>query len=188
MRALTLAILLTWYGLSAWAAPRQYVLDAPRSLVVFTWFLGDDPVRGSMSVRQADLQIDFDQVANSTIDVALDATQAQAGFAFATQAMKGPKILRVADYPDITFRSTRIRPEGQGAVVEGELTIRGISRPVTFTAQLYRQRDTQPGDLSRLSVLLKGAVSRSEFGATGWSDMAGDRVEFEVLARIERAR
>ena len=81
MRAMLCAIMLILCGLSAWAAPRQYVLDAPRSLVVFTWFLGDDPVRGSMSVRRADLRLDFDQVANSTIDVALDATQAQAGFA-----------------------------------------------------------------------------------------------------------
>lgn len=168
----------------AQASVQLYDLDRAQSRVVFTWHLGSDDVNGQMPVSRADLALDFDHAANSHFSVALDVAASEAGFPFATQAMKGPKILDAATYPEITFVSTAVRPTATGAVVDGNLTIRGVTRPATFTAQLYRQKGTEAGDRSRLSVLLTGSVSRSAFGATGWSNLAADEITFQVLARI----
>ena len=165
----------------------RYVLDAARSRVAFETDFGPDKIIGTMPVARADLAIDFDRVANSRVSVTLDARRAEASFPFAAQALMGPKVLDVRSFPSIAFESTAVRGEGEGALIDGVLTIRGMTRPATFLATIFRQAGSEPGDLSRLTIRLVGSVRRSAFGATGWADMVGDEVRIEILARIDRA-
>lgn len=183
--AAPLVLLLVALAAPAWAAPRHYLLQKDQSTVGFTWFFGKDAVRGRMPVAAADIVIDFDQASNSRFQAAVDVTGAEAGFPFASQAMKGPKVLWSERFPRIEFVSRRVRPAGAGAVIEGDMTIRGVTRPVTMEAEVFRQRGTEAGDLRLLSIRLTTRVSRSAFGADGWSDMVGDEVRLEILARIE---
>jgi polyisoprenoid-binding protein YceI len=168
------------------AAPADYVLEPDRSTVGFETDFGPDRITGRFPVTRADLTLDFDRVANSTVAVTLDVTRAEASFPFAAQALKGPKVLDAANHPSITFASTAVRRAGDGARVDGILTIRGVSRPVTLDAVIWRQQGYVEGDLSHLTVRLTGAVRRSAFGATGWADMVGDEVRLDILARIRR--
>jgi polyisoprenoid-binding protein YceI len=168
------------------AAPASYALEKEKSSVAFAWDFGQDEVTGRMPVARADLVIDFQDVGASRVDVAVDVAHAEAGFPFATQAMKGPKVLDAGRFPEISFRSTRVRRDGEGALIDGDITIRGVTRPTTLSAQFYRQQGSAEGDLSHLSILLTGAVSRAAFGAGGWGDMAGDEVRLQILARIAR--
>jgi polyisoprenoid-binding protein YceI len=98
--------------------------------------------------------------------------------------MKGPKVLEAESHPVIAFRSTAVRPKGDGAEVTGEVTIRGVTRPMVLDAVIWRQRGTEAGDRSRLTVQLTGRLKRSDFGATGWSDLVGDEVRLTIIARI----
>lgn len=178
---------LTFVG-PAHAAPAHYSLDAARSQVSFQTDFGQDLITGDMPVKAADLTLDFANVPNCRVAVRLDVAHANASFPFAAQAMKGPKVLDSADYPDILFQSTSVRKNGDGAVVSGDMTIRGVTRPVTLNATFYRQKGTEAGDLSHLSIRLTGEVYRSEYGAVGWSDMVGDEVRLDILARIDRTK
>lgn len=168
------------------AAPQAYRLEAEASSVGFEADFGPDVISGRMPVASADLVIDFDRLANCRIDVVLDVTGADASFPFAAQAMKGPKVLDAGTYPRLVFHSTAVRPKGDGAEVTGEVTIRGVTRPMVLEAMIWRQRGTEAGDRSRLTIRLTGQVRRSDFGATGWSDMVGDEVRLTILARITR--
>ena len=166
------------------ALPVQYHLQADASEVGFAVDFGGDQITGQMPVTLADLTIDFDRLADCRFDVALDVSGARASFPFAEQALKGPKVLDAAEFPAITFRSTAVRAQGDGAAVEGIISIRGVEKPVTLTATIYRQKGTEAGDRSRLTVHLVGAVNRSDFGAVGWADMVGDQVRLDITARI----
>lgn len=170
------------------ADAKPYVLQPQASTVGFETDFGPDKITGRMPVTQADLNLDFQNVAASTVAVTLDVTGAQASFPFAAQAMKGPKVLDAQDYPSITFQSTAVRADGDGAEVQGNITIRGVTHPATLHAVIYRQHGTVAGDLSLLTIRLTGAVQRSDFGATGWSDMVGDQVRLDILAQIERVK
>lgn len=185
MRLIALLLLLT--ALPAQAAPVPYALQVDQSTVGFETDFGPDRITGAMPVKSAHLVLDFDQVRNCVIDVALDVSQADASFPFAAQAMKGPKVLDAAAFPEMTFRSTAIRRDGDGASVDGNLTIRGVTRPVTLAAAIYRQQGSDAGDLSHLTVKLTGKVNRSDYGATGWNDMVGDEVRLVITARIARS-
>lgn len=173
---------------AAHAAPARYTLDAARSLVRFETSFGPDLITGDMPVRAADLTLDFANVANCRVFVRLDVTHARASFPFAAQAMKGPKVLDSARYPEILFQSTSVRREGDGARIAGNMTIKDVTRPVTLDAAFYRQKGTAPGDLSHLSIRLTGLVHRSDYGAIGWSDMVADEVRLDILARIDRTQ
>jgi polyisoprenoid-binding protein YceI len=184
-RILAAALLLAALASSALAAPRTYVLEPAQSEVTFAWDFGADEVRGKMPVASADLAIDFDNLSASQVNVAVDVSGAEAGFPFATQAMQGPKVLDSANFPLISFVSTGVSRTGEGkADISGNITVRGVTRPMTFAAEIYRQRGTDANDLSRLVIVLTGALSRSEFGADGWSDLAGDQVRLHITAAI----
>jgi len=123
--------------------------------------------------------------------VTVDASRARTGFFFATEAMKAPSVLNTRAHPTIRFRSTRIRLNGagrlqDGAKIDGELTIRGITRLVTLNAALFRQAGTEAGDLSRLSFRLSGAVDRMEFGVAGYPDLVDKEVKLDIVARVRR--
>lgn len=188
MRALIPAILFACLAaFPAAAEPIRYALEREKSVVGFAWDFGADEVRGRMPVAAADIVIDFDRLNASRVAVALDVTGAEAGFPFASQAMKGPKVLYASRFPNIVFRSRQVTPDASGALVTGDMTIRGVTRPATLRAELYRQRGTRPGDLDAISILVTGSVSRKAYGATGWSDLAGDEVRLAILVRLRRA-
>ena len=172
---------------AASARPVPYFLQKDDSRVGFSWFLGKDEIQGRMPVSRAEMVLDFDRVENSKVNVAVDVTGAEAGFPFASQGMKSPKVLWADRYPEITFVSTGVRRSGEGALIDGNLTVRGITRPMVFVAGFFRQAGHEVGDRSRLSIRLTGSLSRSAFGADGWSDLAGDEVKLSILARIKLA-
>lgn len=183
MRTLLLLIAL---ATPASASPAAYVLEPAQSSVGFETDFGSDLITGQMPVLRADLLLDFKSLGSSQVSVVLDSAHAQASFPFAAQAMRGPKVLDSADFPQISFQSTSVVTKGAGAEVKGQLTIRGVTRPMVMQAMIWRQKGTQAGDLSHLTIRLTGVVNRSEFGAVGWSDMVGDQVRLNILARIAR--
>lgn len=188
MHRLTLALLMMLaLAPPAAAAPRTYVLEPEESSVGFETDFGPDRITGTFAVTRADLTVDFDKVANTKIAVTLNTTKATASFPFAAQAMRGPKVLDSATWPEITFVSSAVHRAGDGATVDGALTIRGVTRPVTLNAAIYRQQGSADGDLSQLTVRLTGTINRSDYGAVGWNDMVGDQVRLDILARIRQA-
>lgn len=180
--ALALAL---WLPTGLAAGPVAYVLDPAASTVGFETDFGPDLITGSFPLQEAELQLDFDNVANCSVSVALDVTGATASFPFAAQALKGPKVLDAKSHPRMTFVSTKVRRTGETAEVIGDITIRGVTRQITLQVELFRPKGSAATDLDHLTLRLTGAVNRSDFGATGWSDMVGDEVRIIITARID---
>ena len=162
-----------------------YELDGT-SQVAFSADSGAGRITGSIPVADARLRLDLDQVSQSSISVVLNAASAKANSPFAAVAMKGPGILDTGHYPTIQFRSTSVTRRGSGVQVIGDLTIRGTTRPVKLEGALSRSQQTDPESLDHLRIHLTGAIHRSAFGASGWSDTVGDIVRLDIIARISR--
>ncbi len=169
------------------AKPVKYLLEADKSSVNFTYQFNGTPTKGTMPVASADLLIDLDRFSAIKITVALNVKKARAGFIFATDALRSAKVLDVRNHPQIRFVSTRVRSVDGGARVDGMVTMRGVTRPMTLLAQFFRQQNSGVGDRSRLSIILTGAIRRSEFGASGYPDLVGDRIDLRIVARIKPA-
>lgn len=187
MRSLATATLLVALACPALAAPDAYALDTENSVVGFGYQFSGQTMQGTMPVATADITLDLDAPANSSVSATLNAAEAQAGVFLATQAMRGTSVLDTKAFPTIRFTSTKITPKGDAARVDGMLTIRDVTRPVSLTARIYRQRGTEEGDRSRLSIHLAGAVSRAAFGADGFPDLVADTITLDILTRIDRS-
>ncbi len=170
----------------AQAGPESYQLDAARSEVTFSYTFDRSTVTGRMPVKSADLLLDLENLSASRVLVTMNADAARAGFIFATEAMKSRKVLDTAQFPDIHFRSTNIDGDLRGADVAGDLTIRGVTRPMILQARLFRQRGTAVDDRNNLLVELVGTTSRSAFGASGYPNLVGDVIHLRIIAMITR--
>lgn len=186
--ALALLAVSALLPLSASAEPVPYKIDNARSKVTFEVMFGQDPITGTIPIAAADIRLDPEAPENSKVMIELDNARAQASFPFATQAMRGPKVFDAGTYPHMRFVSRRFVLQGFSGVVEGDLTLRGETRPVTLKTRIFRQKGSAEGDLSRLTVELDGSLKRSAFGATGWADMVADEVDLHLIIRLDRAQ
>jgi len=179
-----ICLTLVWIATSAFSSPVSYELDEDRSRVGFTYYLNSESRRGTMPVASSEITIDLANLARSSVRVSLRANNARTGFFLATQAMQGPNVLDTRNHPLIRFESTSVRPTAKGADITGNLTVRGITRPVMLSGQLFRQNVETGGDPSGLSVLLTGSLRRSDFGATGYPKLVADQIDLRILVRI----
>ncbi len=142
----------------------NWTLDASRSTVGLRsksmWGLA--PVKGV--VRQASGQ----GTVSPTGDVSGTITVSAA--TIDTKNKKRDTHLRSADffdsdtYPDITVTVNQARPSGQGVAVSGSLTVRDLTKPLTFDATVSDVRDGE------ISLDAEVQVNRSDFGLT-WNQM-----------------
>jgi polyisoprenoid-binding protein YceI len=106
----------------------------------------------------------------------------------------GPEFFDAERHPEITFRSTAVHLDDDGlAAVDGELTIRGVTRPVTATGSYASPRQASFGEVAGLA--LRTSFDRRDFGfdwqmkLPGGGDAVGWDVELDIdlLLRREEA-
>jgi polyisoprenoid-binding protein YceI len=88
--------------------------------------------------------------------------------------------LDVETYPTITFTSTGIRVEDGEYLIDGELTIRGVTKPVTLATELGGFTDGQNGKVLGVSATIE--ISRTDFevGKGIPTAVLGDKVKIEL--------
>jgi polyisoprenoid-binding protein YceI len=137
----------------------SWALDPSRSSVRLTSkALGLIPVRGEFREVSGTGAIAADGAVRGTLTVATASID--------TRSAKRDTHLRSADlfdsdqYPDITFLIDNVRLSGQDAVVTGALTVRGVTRPLTFDAAVSIRGDGEIG----LDATIR--INRADFGMT----------------------
>lgn len=171
-------------------APVPYSLLPGSTLIEFTFGLSGAEQTGTMPIRTADVWVDTRRLQNSRVEVVLDVAQARTRLPFARGPMLGPSVLDADRYPTIRFISKTIRlgPGGRisdGATITGDLTVRGVTRPITLQASLYRPTGTARNELARLSIHLTGSLNRNDFAASGYADLVDDMVGLNIRAEIQ---
>ncbi|WP_108837324.1 YceI family protein [Tateyamaria sp. Alg231-49] len=185
-----LALGLAAIAAPTWAAPTPYRLNGAASTITYTFTLEGTPLKGTVPIDRAELQIDPTNLEASTADVTADVRRAKTGLIFATEALKSRSVLAADDFPLARFQSTKVTLGArgrisEGATIEGMLTLRGVTKPVRFDAQLFRAPGSAADDLSALRVILKGSINRADFDAVGYADLVDDTVAIEIDANIE---
>ncbi|MGO9080109.1 MAG: YceI family protein [Streptosporangiaceae bacterium] len=73
--------------------------------------------------------------------------------------------LGAADHPTITYRCSGLRQSGERITADGELTVRGVTRPVTLTVEM-NGFGPDPYGCTRTGLCARGEISRGDFGVT----------------------
>jgi polyisoprenoid-binding protein YceI len=77
--------------------------------------------------------------------------------------LKAPDFFDTERHPDITFNSTLIRADNGSLIVDGELTIKGNSRPIEARGTITEPLVTL-GDIEKVGIELEAIVDRTEYG------------------------
>ncbi|WP_150463219.1 YceI family protein [Nesterenkonia ebinurensis] len=101
--------------------------------------------------------------------------------------VRGEDFLDAEKHPELTFVATGIKPSGEVFDLTGELTIRGVSKTVTFEVEFGGQA-VDPFGLTRAGFSASTTISRKEFGLT-WNAaleaggvLVSDNVKIELDA------
>lgn len=173
--ALALALALA----SSAQATEPFKIGAERGTIDFV--IGSSKVfrtTGTFKNWQGKVNVDDGDMPKSMVEVVVDTGSVQMMDGGQTEMLKDSDFFDVARFPHMTFRSTNVERRGDNALkVEGDITLRGITRPMTLDITVNdRQRS---GDrYARFRGI--GTISRSEFGMTKFADMVGDTVEISI--------
>lgn len=77
--------------------------------------------------------------------------------------LQSPEFFDLERYPELTFASTSITSDGDALVVDGELTIKGVTRPVTLSGAFVGAA-TDPWGNERIGIDLEAVVDRTAWG------------------------
>jgi polyisoprenoid-binding protein YceI len=149
-------------------------------------------VRGSF--REFSGAIDIDDIPErSRVEAIIRADSIDTGDPERDRHLRSPEFLDVEHYPDIRFRSASVRPgDTDHWKLTGDLTIRGVTRPVTLLVE-YCGTATDPWGNTRAAFLVSGEINREDFDITwnqaleagGFLVGKGVKVEVDVEAVLQ---
>jgi polyisoprenoid-binding protein YceI len=145
-------------------------------------------VRGSFRTVSGTITIGS-RPETSSVEATVDAASIDTGVEDRDNHLRSPVFLDVANYETLTFRSTAVRPAGDGYEVDGELTIRGLARPITLTMS-YLGLATDPWGNEKALFTAETTLNREDWGLTwnqaletgGWLVDKSIGLELEVQA------
>lgn len=142
---------------------------------------------GSFTNWQGTVRVDNTEVPKSSVEVVVNTDSIQMLDSQQTTMLKGNDFFDVEQFPQMTFHSRKIERTGETTLrVEGDITLRGITRPMTLEVTVSRrQSDASPGSPYALFRGF-GTIKRSEFGMTKYVDMVGDTVEITIATEAWR--
>ncbi len=179
-RYLPLFALMTLAG-SALAAPETFVIDPGHTAPRFEY----SHFGYSTQIHRFDKssgQIVLDRAARAgMVDVTIDAKSVNTGFPVFNEHIQGEDFFNTAAFPTITFKSTRVKFKGDRPVaMEGDLTIKGVTRPVTLKISHFH---TMPHPMLKKDALGANAeakVKRSDFNMGKYAPHVSDEVILSI--------
>lgn len=139
-----------------------------------------DRARGALDWRKGGLEA-------STVDVTIDAASVDTKVPLLDKMVKGPDMFDVQTYPAIHFVGERfIRTGPAKGKLEGALTIRNVTRPVTLdvTFNGYGRNPLTKADTLGFSA--QGTFGRAQFGLGTWYPAVGNEVRVRIEAEFEK--
>ena len=124
-------------------------------------------VKGHFAKLTGALSFDESDLANSSVEVTIEAASIETRDAQRDAHLKSADFLDVDNFPTLAFRSTSIGLVRDGELaVEGNLTIRGVTRKVTLTAEGPTPPTKDPWGNTRVAVAATTKINRKDFGLT----------------------
>jgi polyisoprenoid-binding protein YceI len=163
----------------------KYDIDASHSGVVFGWnHFGFSNPTARFNKIEGTVLLDKADLTKSSISVTLPLEGLDTGVAKLDEELKSPSFLDAAKYPTITFKSTRVEKTGEnGLKITGDLTVRGITKPVTLDAKANKIGIFEiPGVIKAEAAGFDATtvIKRSDFGVTKYVPAVSDEIPVRI--------
>ena len=124
-------------------------------------------VKGKFSGISGTLTFDEASPANSTVEASIPLDTVFTGDAQRDGHLKSADFFHVEVHPHMTFKSTKIEVKEPGELaVSGDLTMHGVTRPVTFQVEGPTPPNKDPWGNLRVGIEATARINRKDFGLT----------------------
>ncbi|MDD5627724.1 MAG: YceI family protein [Elusimicrobia bacterium] len=191
---LTLMLAASWAG-----AAEVYDIDPAHSTVGFkVKHLGISTVPGKFAKFKGTVTLEKHQSSAARVEALIEAASIDTGIEARDKHLKSPDFFDVEKHPEIRFVSAKVSRMKDGKfVMEGDLTMHGVTKPVKLDA-VFGGEVKDPWGGHRAACSATGVIDRKDFGLT-WNKvmeagglMVGEKVqiaiEVEGVLRVEKSR
>jgi polyisoprenoid-binding protein YceI len=193
MKPLRLVLLVALCICATARANETFKIDPTCSAIAFKvrHMLGS--AKGSFSKFAGTIEADRDHPEQSSVAVTIDAASIDTAIAKRDAHLRA-ELFNVAKYPEITFKSRRVKRTGAntGEIV-GDLTMRGVTRAITLNVQLLSNPDALLKNPTSRWRVTTAPLRRSQFGlvfskSAETVSMISDEVAVDIEIEARRAK
>jgi polyisoprenoid-binding protein YceI len=171
--------------------PGTYEIDPAHTMAEFVVrHLGLAKVRGRFAELNGTITI-AEAVEDSSVHATMQAASIDTREDDRDAHLRSPDFLHAEQHPTLEFRSTGVRAAGADWQVDGELTIRDVTRPITLDVE-FDGAARDPWGGTRIGFTANTEINREDFGLTwnqalesgGW--LVGKQVKIDISAEAVR--
>jgi len=124
-------------------------------------------VKGKFSGLSGTLTLHESDHTLHEVDATIDVASIETGADDRDNHLKSADFFDAAQFPTLTFKSSKVEPKGSGEfAVTGDLTMHGITKPVTFAVEDFSEPSKDPWGNQRIGLVATTKINRKDFGLT----------------------
>ena len=183
---------LVLFLLAGAVSAETYRIDPVHSSVVFSIRHIVSRVTGRFTDVSGTIVYDPAQVGTSRVQATIRVASIDTDNPKRDAHLRSPDFFNAEKYPEITFKSTGVKSEGNRLMVTGDLTVHGTTKQVVVPVEVLGTAVHPMRKVPVIGFAAELTIMRSDFGVNNWTDMAGVlgdevRVMLNVEAVAEKA-
>lgn len=147
--------------------------------------LGYSWLYGTFKDFDGSFTFDADNPTADKVDVTIKTNSVDTNHAERDKHIRGPEFLNVAKHPTATFKSTSVIKDGDKLAVTGDLTLNGVTKPVTLEAKMMGE-GKDPWGGYRAGFEAEGEIALKDFNIT--HDLGPASQNVELIISVEGVR
>jgi len=169
--------------------PGEYRIDPQHSEILFSVsHFGLSNYSGVIAGAEGTLKLDTAKQLNTQLAIAVATETVSTPSDKLTGELRDPEWLDSAKFPKATFVSKKVTQTGvETADIAGELTLHGVTRPVTLHAKFVGAGLNPMKKVYTVGFDATGVIKRTEFGVSKYAPYIGDDVKLTIHAAFEAA-
>jgi polyisoprenoid-binding protein YceI len=167
----------------------SYTIDGGHTQIVFAYdHMGFSNNMGVIAMPTGTLTLDPKAPTAAMVSVDIPVANLKTGVPALDEHLMKADFFDAAKFPTAKFVSTAVKVEGTGATITGNLTIKGITKPVTLDAEFYGagKAPAMAGGKENVGFVATGSIKRSDFGMGYGVPMVGDAIELKIIAAFQK--
>lgn len=166
---------------AAFAASETYIIEGTHTMPRFEYSHFGYSTQVSRFDKTSGT-ITLDRAAKTgSVDVVIDAKSVNTGYPLFNEHIQGEDFFDTAKYPTITFKSKALKFDGDKlASVDGDLTIKGVTKPVTLTVTSFHCMPHPMRKKDACGANATTQIKRSEFNAGKHAPYVSDEVTLTI--------
>ena len=181
MKRMLLSAVALAAALPAFAEVETYTVDPNHTFPAFEiGHFGFSFQRGRFNKTSGKVTLDTDARRGSA-DIVIDTSSVDTGHAKLEEHLRSEEFFNTAKYPQMTFKSTNLAFQGDKvASAAGDLTINGVTRPVTLKAEYFNCAPHPMLKKKACGADFTATIKRSEFGIKTFLPVLADEVKLRI--------